>query len=103
MWYIHQSGNLQRPWKTIILGVKKAKISPQSPKAEFEAQNQSSCAISIDREFYIQSPTREFGAQNQYGCVQGRTGSSNFGGIFFQGGPKKKLLLKRNLKKKKGQ
>jgi hypothetical protein len=37
--------------------------------------------------------------------MQGRTGSPNFGGIFFQGAPKKKNCCKNeiaDLKKKKG-
>jgi hypothetical protein len=42
----------------MLLGVSKAKISPQSLKTEFWAQN-------------------------QYGRVQGRTGFPNFGGMFL--------------------
>jgi hypothetical protein len=37
--YIHRSGILHGARKYILLGVKKAKIDPQSPKTEFGAQN----------------------------------------------------------------
>jgi hypothetical protein len=40
VWYIHRSGILHKARKNILLGVKKVKISPQSPKTEFWAQNQ---------------------------------------------------------------
>jgi hypothetical protein len=40
VWYIHRSRILHGARKNILLGVKKAKIGPQSPKTEFGAQNQ---------------------------------------------------------------
>jgi hypothetical protein len=50
--------------KNILLGVKKAKLSPQSPKTEFGVQNQYGRVISIDREFYTWSKKKyTFGGQ----------------------------------------
>jgi hypothetical protein len=76
----------------MLLGVKKVKIGPQSPKTEFVLQNLYCCVISdIDRKFYtkqekiyfwgsksakisLQGTNMDLGPQNQYGRVQGRTG-----------------------------
>jgi hypothetical protein len=59
--HIHRSRISHRSRKNILLGVKKVKISLQSPKPEFGAQNGIwspkpiwSCDISIVREFYME-------------------------------------------------
>jgi hypothetical protein len=46
VWYINRSGILHEPRKNILLGVKKAKISVQSPIMEFGAQKQYGRVIS---------------------------------------------------------
>jgi hypothetical protein len=85
MWPISRSEILYRWRKYILLGVKKSKISLQSPKTEFGAQNQyGHVTYSIGNftwskkkysfggrkgENKPSEPKSEFGAQNQFGRV----------------------------------
>jgi hypothetical protein len=83
---IHRSGILHEVRKNILLGVKKVKISVQSPKTEFEAKismivchvHRSGILHGVRKNIHLgvkkakislQSPKTEFGSQNQYDRV----------------------------------